>query len=282
MSNTYNINFADFEQGPESEAIFTALESSFARFGVDFYIVGAIAKRIWLNAIHGKRSRATNDFDIAILLPSALVFGQIKKYLTENHPFTEWSNNPFCITWKGKFNIDLLPFGEIENEDAKVIVEGARFNTIDVPGFYEIYKTDVQTMSINGGRYCKVSSLAGIVMLKVLAWNDRPEMRGKDITNIAEIIHYYFDIYSNEIYDRHNDLFDKHDNLKHLAAEVIGREIQRITNTNKPLLQKIAAIIEQDAAKEGGSVLAIEFTRYFDDTIDDNLALLRHILNGMA
>ena len=71
MTNLYNIKFSDLNENEDFKEMFLALENSLQHFNIDFYLVGAIAKNVWMSAIYKQGpSRATKDFDIAVLIPT--------------------------------------------------------------------------------------------------------------------------------------------------------------------------------------------------------------------
>jgi predicted nucleotidyltransferase len=283
MSNTYNINFEDFRQHADFEEMFTALEQCFRLYGIDFYLIGAIAKNIWMDKIHrAALSKATKDFAVAILIPNKQTYEALKQHIVKEYPFAASQSNAFSFIWKEKYVVDLLPFGEIENEAARVIVDGKGFTSIDVPGFYEIYLNDLQTIQIENKTAFKITSLTGIVILKLFTWNDRPESKEKDITDTGDILHHYFGMHNEFIWQQYAHLFDEYNDLKQLAAVVMGFEIKRILGGNTVLIQKIISIIQSDIQKDSNSILGIKLARYFENTIDENLALFKCVLAGLC
>lgn len=52
--NTYKINYNQLRQQPEISEMLTALERGLAKFKVNFYLVGAVARDVWMNAIKSK------------------------------------------------------------------------------------------------------------------------------------------------------------------------------------------------------------------------------------
>jgi predicted nucleotidyltransferase len=67
---------------------------------------------------------------------------------------------------------------------------------------------EVRTESVEmGNQAFRVCTLAGIVLLKFISYDDRPEHRSKDIIDIGAILLHYFDIVEDDIYQNHNDLF---------------------------------------------------------------------------
>lgn len=90
----------------------------------------------------------------------------------------------------------------------------------------------------------KIASLASIILLKLIAFDDRPEKRTQDIKDIALIIWHYFHIESELIYEQHNDLFANEEfELMDIAAFVIGRELKTILADNQPLKNRILGIL---------------------------------------
>jgi len=69
----------------------------------------------------------------------------------------------------------------------------------------------------------------------LIAWDDRPEMRGDDIDDIAEILKNYFHFNSDAIFEHHNDLFGDND-LDEIAAQYLGREIIELLLNYSPLV----------------------------------------------
>ena len=47
--NSYKINFKQLRLQPEISEMLSALERGFTKFGVDFYLVGAVARGAWMN-----------------------------------------------------------------------------------------------------------------------------------------------------------------------------------------------------------------------------------------
>lgn len=284
MTNLYNIKFSDLNENPDFKEMFLGLENSLKHFKIDFYLVGAIAKNVWMSGIHKKGpSRTTKDFDIAVLISTKKEFKSLKEHLIKENNFETSSENAFALIWKGKYLIDLMPFGAIENEEGRVIVDGNGFTSISVPGFYDIYKNKLQEFNIENTSTFNICSLVDIIILKIFAWNDRPELREKDITDIGEILYSYFEMKDEYIYENYAYLFDlfKEEDLKLLAANVVGKEIKLVLRNNENLLQKIIDIVEYDITLETKSNLGKIMTRYFDTDLDFNINIFKQLVLGM-
>ena len=282
MKNTYNIKFSDLNENADFKEMFLALEKGFKKFEIDFYLVGAIAKNIWISSIHKVGpSRTTKDFDVAVLIADKKEFNNLKEFLINENNFVGSSENAFALIWNKKYFIDLLPFGEIENEESNVLVDGKGFINMSVPGFYDIYKNELSILNVEDIASFQICSLTDIIILKFFAWNDRPEHREKDITDIGEILYSYFDMNDEFIYENYSFLFDELDDLKQLSAVVIGLEIKKTLLNNLTLLNRLLNIIRDDLENLNNPKLALLLVKEFDTSIDFNNNIFKNIINGL-
>lgn len=75
-----------------------------------------------------------------------------------------------------------------------------------------------------------------MVILKLIAWSDRPEERENDLSDILKIIQHYHDLAWDEIVEQHHDTLVKDPfDQKIIAAEILGRN-------SRVYLQKSEAI----------------------------------------
>lgn len=122
--------------------------------------------------------------------------------------------------------IDILPFGQLEVDDG-VAVEGEGLNRIKVNGFKEVYLASVEYVYVLKDKQFKVATLPGIFLLKLIAFDDRPDQRPNDPEDCVQIIQNFFNLQSDIIYGHHNDLFGNDDQpLELISARVIGREMR--------------------------------------------------------
>lgn len=91
-----------------------------------------------------------------------------------------------------------------------------------------------------------VATLAGIVILKLIAYDDRPEIRSQDIKDIGSIINNFFDLERNAIYEHHIDLLAEDTDRRTTSARVLGRQMQAALNRNKLLKERVLMILNQN------------------------------------
>ena len=277
MSKPYKINFEQLRQEGLKE-LFGSLEKAFDTLGIDFYIVGAIARDTWF-AHSGIKTIGTADVDFAVYIPEKENFLALKKYLQEKEGFNVSSQNQFAVFSPKGMQVDLLPFGEIEVE-GKVMLEGKELAKIAVNGFREVYETALAPVEYSEDHIFKVCTLPGIVILKLITFDDRPEARQKDIGDIGKILQHYFDIESDIIYEHHNDLFDSTAELPLIAARVLGRQMQIILSRSAELKKRIASILELSISNKENSPLIRLLSKQGEMDIDFSANLLSEMLAG--
>ena len=281
---TYKINYNQLSQQPEITEMLYALERGLDKFGIDFYLVGAVARNVWMTGINNiAPRRTTGDIDFAVLINDKGVYEALKTYLIITEGFQPYKGNEYVLIWKENLEVDLLPFGAIDDEDAKFNSNGLGSTSISLQGFSEIYNDGLPTLDLEGKHQFKFCTLPGIVLLKLIAWDDRPETRRDDIKDISDILNHFFDMNDNEIFENHHDLFEKEEaSLKHIAARVMGREMSKIAKKNELLFSRIVGILDSNTLVSQNSDMAKIMVEYYDNTIDDNVQLLKHLRQGFT
>jgi len=222
--------------------LFLILEEVFAKFNIRYYVLGALARDIWY-AKEKIRSRATRDVDFAVYVFSDDQYKKITKELVDHHHFYKIKDVPFRLRTPFNYTIDLIPFGGI-SIDEKVTLDESWDNPVFVNGFEEIFnRATVQAVDDETQLQFQVASLSAIVLLKLIAYDDRPKHRSQDPKDIAEIIKNFFEIESEIIYEEHSDLFNKEMELHDYSAIVIGRQIRDIFAQNKELKKRVLNIL---------------------------------------
>jgi predicted nucleotidyltransferase len=243
MKNTSRINLDDITDQRLHDVLKT-INTSCEKLGIDFYLLGALARDVWFKQQQIAAS-GTKDVDFAVFINETEQFSNLKTVLIEECGYIQSKANQFVLFAPNGFMIDVLPFGAIEVEDG-VAVEGEGLAKIKVTGFKEVYLTAVKPVFIFDDQETKVATLPGIVLLKIIAFDDRPEQRYNDPIDCISIIKNYFSIESDLIYDEHNDLFgDPNRELETIAARVIGREMRKPLDQDAKLKERTMGILNR-------------------------------------
>lgn len=226
-----------------------ALEEVLKKLNIDFYLVGALARDIGLSSNPDfSAQRKTEDVDIAIFLADEQQFYQVKQELIDTGDFTAHETEAIKLFYKQAIELDLMPFGDIENENRETKLGQPRLFVIDVPGFKEVFP-DAEQYALNENVTLNVCPLEGIVLLKLIAQDDRPG-RTKDITDIEHIISVYFELKDLEIYESHMDAMDLYDTdnvdyLRLVSSRVIGRIISQMLADSHQLKIRVLGILNR-------------------------------------
>lgn len=278
------MNLSNIKDGPLKE-VFETLEAAFQKNDIDFYLIGAQARDQWY-AKANLVARQTNDVDFAVYVGDAADYHKVREYLKDYFYYTETKQNQFVLMAPSGLQVDILPFGDLEIDDA-VHFKGEGLTSIKVNGFKEIYENGTEEFTTDTGHTFKVASLPSIVLLKLIAFDDRPEKRLKDAIDIDVIIKHYFGLQEDNIYENHNDLFlnetlvNAATELSEISAIVIGREIKKIINGNQALLDRIKNILQAHIEQAAGS----RFIRAMiagNDTVAGKIKLLGNMLTGLS
>jgi predicted nucleotidyltransferase len=280
--SSYKITFEQLRLQKELDQLIAALERGFGHFGIDFYLVGAVSRNVWMSGIHNlSPRRTTNDIDFAVLINDKGIFEAIKEYLVTIEGFSPYNGNSFVLIWKDGTQVDLLPFGDIEDQDRRVTIQGKGYTSIYVDGFREVYEEGLPEITVGESNTFKVCTLAGIIVLKLIAWDDRPEVRRDDILDISDILHHFFAMNDDMIWDEHNDLFTEDPDLLLVAARVVGRLIKKIVDRNDKLRERITQILSTNSGEPEQSRMGAIMTEYFNKTVEDCTHIIKEILTGL-
>ena len=263
----------------ELKNVFDTLEKVFTELSIDYYLIGALARQIWYERV-GIKFRTTRDVDYAILVGSINEYETVKQYLIDNENYLPAKENAFVLFSPDEIQVDLLPFGEIESE-GNVQILGTGMTNIRIDGMKEVYEHGTEVVSLETGNSFKAATLIGIVVLKLIAYDDRPERRQKDATDIGNILVNFFDLHQDLIYEKHLDMFGEQERLlESISAIVLGREISNIVATNTELLQRLNLILNGHINSGEKSSFVQLIARETRKEIDWILVYLKDILWG--
>ena len=175
--------------------------------------------------------------------------------------------------------IDLLPFGEIEENDT-VNFTSKKVDLV-VLGFKETL-SETDTIRLDRTYTVRVPPLAGIVILKLIAWSDRPELRDNDLDDIYRIVAVFHDLSFDEIVEQHSDLLLREPyDLRLIAARVLGYKIAPITGKLAKLQRRIIQVLDDNIQASRRSGIAEQWAAKYDLTINYARQLLSELRTGI-
>ncbi len=255
----------------------------FNQLSVSYFVVGAFARDVefFAKGHTGPPSRKTKDLDLAVMVADEKEFNRIKSVLLSLDGFTAHALEPYRLLFKESYELDLLPFGKIEDEKGDVYLKAKRTIVLNMPGFSEAHLA-VETVKTDQGFELKVSSLPGVVLLKLIAWDDRPAERSKDIQDIEYIFRNLYLLEVEEIVANDSDLLDLLEGEENysecVSARYIGRKIGVMIRETETLLNRVRRILLKNTESESTSAMA-KIIAY--ETQEEAIRIIRQLYLGI-
>ena len=263
---------------PYFREVFDCIDEIMINHKIPYYLIGVNAIALQLLKDDIKPGRGTKDIDFAIMISSMKEYEALSKSL--EHKGFRSVKAPWTF-YSDKYNvaIDVLPFGEIEEQDT--IQFNERYTDLHVLGFKEVLEqaipVEIEEKIVN------IPPLPGMIILKLVAWSDRPEERADDLPDILKIIEHYFDIEFDEIVEFHHDTFPDEKDIDPLivAAEVIGYKARIYLDKSERLAKRIYELMDTNLKNNSESAIAKEWARKKDWEIEYAFSILKAFQKGL-
>lgn len=207
-----------------------ALDQVTKQLQIPYFVIGATARDILIEHVHGlETTRATRDIDFAVAVSSWEKFARLKEYLIATGAFKAGKES-HRLTFgqdSGAYPLDLVPFDGVER-NGEIAWPPAGDFIMNVAGYTDALDSALN-VEIEPGFIVRIVSLPAMVILKILAWNDRPE-RDKHATDVLLILRTYHQTGQlDRLYDDENiALLEKHGyDLELAGAALLGRDAGR-------------------------------------------------------
>jgi predicted nucleotidyltransferase len=232
------------------DQVLPALTRGLWHLGLDFFLVGAVARDLWLDtALDAAPRRRTMDVDLAVLVTHEAQYAQLRSWLETHEQFHAPASSAFCLIHEPTgVQVDLMPFGGIADAEGRVRIAGKGLTSISVVGLAEVLAR-AEPVRIADHITWQAVTLPGLVGLKLLAWDDRPEQRGKDGTDLRLILQHYHALITDDIFNRHYELLESlaveaGDDIMCLAGiQVLGQELGTLARASAPLHERLRRIL---------------------------------------
>jgi len=226
--------------------------------GTGAFLIGAAARDLIFEYVYdAKIQRATEDLDFGVAVATWDDYERLKTLLLDTKKFREDPKQEQRVWWtetSPQMRIDLVPFGGLETPESKIAFPPSGDFTMSTLGFREVSE-DLWIVDISDNIRIEVASLAGIAVLKFVAYNDRPEQRYRDIQDIFFIAENYLEAGNEDrLYDSEGgdaDLLDDENfDYRTVGARLLGRDMASLLNTDTRRI--ILTTLDQDP--ESGSL----------------------------
>jgi predicted nucleotidyltransferase len=266
--------------------ILIEIERIAAKLDFPFFVVGATARDIILeHQFDIKPVRATIDIDIGVIVAEWDQFKLLQDELVKSNRFSP-SKQKQRLIYDNDFLVDIIPFGTIANENGSISWPPNHEIHMSVAGFQECYQHAISVkLSSNPELFVKVVSLAGLALLKLISWDDNPERRGKDASDLFLIIRHYLDAGNlDRLFDEGIDIIEEDSYDYDLAsARFLGRDVGNISipSTKTKLLE----ILAREANSKQGHKIAMDVMQsdsYRNQHYERVAEYFNELLKGLA
>lgn len=234
-----------------------AVQGVAEKLNIPFFLVGATARDILLWYGHEiQPSRATADIDFGFNVASWDEYDELQTALVDTGDF-EAIGKKQRMHYKSNIKVDVLPFGAIVDAKGKITWRPDRDTELNLLGFEDAYENSILVrFSTDPIVEIKIASAAGLVLLKLFAWDDR-KPGNKDAIDLGILIRSYMQVGNgSRIFEEHSDLLE-HDNFDYevAGAHLLGRDLSQICQ--QEIRSKILAILDRELDGAGDLPLVI-------------------------
>jgi len=239
-----------------AEAV-AAVQAAASLIGCDMYVTGGLARDLWLEFGHEiDTGRKTEDVDFGIECADWQTFDRLAREL-EARQLRRDGRMQHRFTHPNGTDIDLIPFGGVEEPDRTIAWPPDGNPVMNLVGFAEVAKSTVHVV-LPGKVTVRVVSLPALAVLKLLAWEDRRRgpARDKDAHDLVVIGKHYLGVREPRLsIEDEAELIERHEyEDKFASAELLGSDMAVFGSG--AVREAVNRILEREADPDGPLDLA--------------------------
>ena len=275
----YSVSSQSIEH-PLLKPVLEELIPVFEQRGITFYLIGAVARDIILDINNEKSNRVTMDLDIAIAVDHWEDFENLSEDIIALPNFTKDAQQQQRFLYKEKFQVDIVPYGGIKDQNDKIYWPPDKSFAMSVIGFEEA-EQNLLTIKLDEEITFDIVSLEGVFLLKLFAWKDRFHKTSKDAEDIGFILNNYLHINRNISFDEpYNKVYDLDDYTDLRAgAMILGMKLNEMLAQSPTVKTKVSALLTEDIERAENSKLLNQITETNRNLNFDDVAEAIHLIN---
>lgn len=252
----------------------------FQQRNIKFYIIGAVARDIILELNQEKSQRVTMDLDIAIAVDHWEDFENLSEDIIALPNFTKDAQQQQRFLYKEKFQVDIVPYGGIKDQNDKIFWPPDKSFAMSVIGFEEA-EQNLLSINLDEEITFDIVSLEGVFLLKLFAWKDRFHKTSKDAEDIGFILNNYLNINRDISYaEPYSKIYDLDDYTEIKAGAIIlGMKLNEMLVTSPAVKAKIKTLLIEDIERAEHSKLLNQITETNRNLNFDDVAEAIHLIN---
>lgn len=252
--------------------------------GMLFFVVGATARDIVLNHCHAIRSyRQTRDLDIGVEVAGWDEFQQLSGALIATGRFTT-DREPYRLMY-GRFPVDIVPYGGVSPDNQTISWPPDHQVVMSIMGFQEAYDYGITVrLSDDPVLDVKVPTIPGMVMMKLISWNDRYPERPKDAEDLLFLMDHYAEVGNEDrLYEDELELMQAEGFDQTLAGiRLLGRDLAAVTT--EATGEVIRTILATETDEQGKLRLVQDMAQgaRLHDRTDELIGKLKKLYEGFS
>ena len=252
--------------------------------GLRLFIVGAKARDFLLQYVYALRvDRATNDIDFAIVVETWDEFSKLRDNLIAHERFRPCGTMKQRLVHESGILIDLVPFGGLEEVSGQISWPPDFSIVMSTVGFREAYDNSIE-VRIAEDLIVRVASLAGLALMKIVAWDDRRFER--DAQDLGLIMRHYLAAGNDgRVYSEQGDCFDllnEEFDYDEVSARILGRDVGRVlTDISRPIVDRAFSHEAQQSVEELATAMIRNRANYYGH-YDVAMAMLAALRSGIS
>jgi predicted nucleotidyltransferase len=250
---SYNISSDKFTH-PLLKPILLELTEYFKDSGISFFVIGATARDIIMELHDEQSGRLTFDLDIAITINDWSQWDAVEAGIISLANFKKDTKQQQRFIYNDKFNLDIVPFGEIMKQGNKIFWPPDEDFAMSVLGFDAVQNASLK-INVDEEIEIKIASLCGILILKVFAWKDRHHKSNKDADDIGFILANYLEIHRESSLEHYDVVYPENHTLLTGGGSMLGIHVAEMLKEYSKVKTALNGILKGELDKKEESIL---------------------------
>lgn len=265
---------------PVTIEILRAVAEEAGAEGIDHMLVGATARDILLTHVFGLPTRrATYDVDFAVAVKDWQQFHALTTRLIARGTFKAAGKAQQRLYYMGTngdldYYLDLVPFGGVSQGSNQIAWPPDMKVIMNVVGYDDVLAA-AEVVKFAPDFEGKVVSLAGLAILKIIAWSDRGRENPKDALDLIQLMDSYADAGNfDRVYDEAG-VIEAGDYDPDLAGiYLLSKDMQRVAS--QQTVGAVQQVIEENFDRLSNDMLKTQrHLEHIEERIESRLRLLQ-------
>jgi predicted nucleotidyltransferase len=266
--------------------VLSCIKEVAGQIGIPFFLVGAKARDLFFTSLFDiPTKRASLDIDLGIKVNSWDEVAKLVEGLTATPDFTSLNKIKSRFRHTNGTLIDIVPFGSVENSSGKVQwpTDDAIMTTL---GFEEAFAYSLDVLLRNSPPLVlKICTPPAMVILKLIAWDEKYPERAKDGQDIDFIMQNYIEAGNDfRLSEEDHDLYQENGfDYTKASARILGRDITKIASDET--ISFIVKILERETKNDSDFRLILDMKQRgvsIEDSYEQSQALLLQLKLGIT